>query len=417
MDVKVLARYGHHIRIVKSMKEHNHIAMLIVSNASKIRRLSITMTATYELYAHFSDLLRRINTSVEYLDIVASVNTHPPPGTTTPFFAVDSLFPTTSTGATSRLSSIKIKGLAMTRDAFSSLLKICPALTRLDIRNTALQSWPIYDQSGIDWYQHTGITDLVAPVDQVFWMNTQSKTLPSLLVHFPNLTGWQTWNTNSPIGDFTHYIRDEVAKHCPSLKRLFLETDAPTSIDLLTEVFHNVTAVCILAEHLSAETVMAILSHHDTLVTLTTFTPVDGFFESEAIPEVGKINTRKWIVLSPPQHCARLRTLSLHSFEVEMKDIEKVNWVCYDLESLHIRIRGLDTKEKIDRAIQLWKDGRDAIRAKQIKDDQEEPCASPQQESIIPASDGSIEACVARHLLKFKKLREVWLGWKVRTVV
>ncbi|KAF9364681.1 hypothetical protein BGX34_000782 [Mortierella sp. NVP85] len=396
MDTKVLAGYGHHIRIVKNMKEHNHIAALIVSNASKISRLSITMAATHELYAHLSDLLRRINTSVRHLDMAVA---RLPSGKTAPFFAVDSLFPTTNTGATSRLSCIKLQRLTMTRDAFSSLLKICPALTYLHIQNTTFQSWPIYDQSGTHWYQHPGITDLEASIDQVFKMNTQSKNPSSLLVHFPNLRRWHTWSTNGPVDSLMHHIRDEVAEHCPSLKRLYLQTDAPTAVNMLTEVSHNLTAVCILAQSFSVEVVMAIFRHHDTLDYVTTFASTGDFFDSETIPEVKKMDTDGWIVLFLPRHCAQLKTLHLPLFEMQMKDIEKTNWICHDLGSLRIRIQGLDTKEKVDRSLQLWRDERVAIRAK--------------RESIIPASDNSIEARVARHLLKFKKLRDVWLGWKV----
>ncbi|KAF9993506.1 hypothetical protein BGZ65_010942, partial [Modicella reniformis] len=36
--------------------------------------------------------------------------------------------------------------------------------------------------------------------------------------------------------------------------------------------------------------------------------------------------------------------------------------------------------------------------------------------TVIPQSDNSIAALLARHLLKFNKLREVWLGWKIQEV-
>jgi hypothetical protein len=102
---------------------------------------------------------------------------------------------------------------------------------------------------------------------------------------------------------------------------------------------------------------------------------------------------------------------------MDMDDIEKTKWGCHNLEELHIRIQGLDTKEKINRAVQLWKEGRIVIRKNQVDGDQGESAITRfQLDGIIPPSDESIEARVARHLLKFKKLKEVWLGWIIRRV-
>jgi hypothetical protein len=248
-------------------------------------------------------------------------------------------------------------------------------------------------------------------------MNPQFESPSSLLAYFPNLERWATQKANRPAGDLKHHMRDEVAKHCPSLKRLLIGADAPTIVDMLTEVFNNLISICMRDQDLSAETIAAILRHRDTLNTVATVTVVDGLFDSEAIPEVKKFDISGWTVLSIPQHCTRLRRMRILFLEMEMDDIEKTEWRCYDLEQLYIRIRGLDTKEKIDRAIQLWKEGRIAIREKQFMDVQmESSSTNPQLESIILTGDTSIEARVAKHLLQFKKLREVWLGWKVRKV-
>jgi len=113
-----------------------------------------------------------------------------------------------------------------------------------------------------------------------------------------------------------------------------------------------------------------------------------------------------WIILSIPRLCIRLRELDLPGYEMNMSDIEKSKWVCHDLSTLCIRVQGLNTREKIDRTIQLWNDGR---RLKgEIRSNGEK-----QNIGILP-SDNSIEARFARHLLKFEKLKNVWIGWKVR---
>lgn len=82
-----------------------------------------------------------------------------------------------------------------------------------------------------------------------------------------------------------------------------------------------------------------------------------------------------------------------------------------------MRIRGLDTKEKIDRALNIWKEGRqkkdntttpgeESNRQKENEGEDEEDTTLLES----PAKDTSIEARVARHLLSFEKLQAVWLG-------
>ncbi|KAK3827988.1 MAG: hypothetical protein J3Q66DRAFT_434613 [Benniella sp.] len=408
MDTKVLARYGHHIRVATNMKDRNHIMVLIVSDASKLRQLSITMTATPEFYANFSDLLRQTNTSLERVEIVQ------PSGGTTQFLTVDSLCPAASIGATSKLSILKLQGLTMTRNSFSSLLRSCPTLTQLEIRSSAILSWPTYDKSGAQCYRHTGITFLTAPVEQVFKMDSQSENAPSLFVHLPNLKTWKTWASSESITVSAQDLRKEVGRCCSMLTALWTSTPAPTTISMLTETFDDLTAICILNKQLSAEMAMAILNHRETLIQIMTFIPYDNFYESEVIPEVerNKLDTGGWIIQSLPRHCDHLQSLKLPVFEMNMDDMEKAKWGCHGLEGLHIRIQDLNTKEKIDRAIRLWKEGRIAIKKNQSNGGLESAYSDLRLTNAISPSDNSIEARVARHLLKFKKLRDVWLGWK-----
>ncbi|KAF9364680.1 hypothetical protein BGX34_000781 [Mortierella sp. NVP85] len=412
MNTKVLARHGHHIRIVKNMTEHDHIWLLTIANANKLKELAVRMMPSQEFYALFSDLLRRVNTSLKHIDIFQ------PYMDAVPYFAVDSLFPTTSTGRSSKLSDITIGGLVMTRDALSSLLEHCPLLNKLDIRDTTLLCWPTYDSSTAHYFQHTGVKEFTAPVEQIFMMDQNYRNTPSLFVHFPNLELWVAWNSDEHVDISIKVIRDEIARHCPSLKELCLETRPSVGIGMLTQALKNLTSIYILNDHLSAEMVMAILNHQETLIEVGTFIAEDRS-ELEVVPEVEshQLDTSGWIVQSLPRRCTRLKIMDLTSLEMDMDDIEMTDWGCHDLEELSIRVKGLDTKGKIDRAIQLWKEGRITIREKQLMDVQmASSSTNPQLESIILAGDNSIEARVAKHLLKFKKLREVWLGWKVRRV-
>jgi hypothetical protein len=74
---------------------------------------------------------------------------------------------------------------------------------------------------------------------------------------------------------------------------------------------------------------------------------------------------------------------------MNMDDIEKAKWGCKHLEVLYIRIKDLDTEEKIDRAIRLWKEGRSitVIEKMRIKKEETSASSSPQSVIDIPPED------------------------------
>ncbi|KAG0220516.1 hypothetical protein BGX31_010924, partial [Mortierella sp. GBA43] len=210
---------------------------------------------------------------------------------------------------------------------------------------------------------------------------------------------WSSSTTDSleiPIEEF----RGQVAKYCPSIKYLTACTRPPMTITMLTHVFSNLTKISVNNRYLSTEVAMAILHHQETLTYVATYIHNrDDFLNSEKVPDVARSRTEAtgWVIQSILQFCTQLSSFQLPFYEMSMDDINKARWNCHNLERLYIRIQGLNTKEKINRAIQLWTDARISNVS-------------------IPKSDGSIEAHVARHLVQFKKLRAVWLGWKVRKV-
>ncbi|KAK3827978.1 MAG: hypothetical protein J3Q66DRAFT_321555 [Benniella sp.] len=398
-DTKAFTRYGHHIRVVKNISTHHHILVLLLSNTSKLKRLSIMMTASQKYYAHVSDLLRRINTTIEHIEIRQPTNDQ------VPFFPVDCLFPVSDSKATSRLSSLEIKGLTMTRSAFSSLLRNCPSLHTIEIRDSTMATLPTFDRPHPDgdYYPHQGVAELAAGFGQVFC----TKGAPSLLAHFPNLISWETWAFPAPSESSVDKLKSEVTSYCPILRELWTRDPAPMASSMIAQAFKNLKTIGVEQDKLSAELVMAILHHEDTLEIFCTFRDEDILDGLDMAP-MDESNPLEagWIIQSIPRLCTRLKELELPCYEMSMSDIEKSKWVCHNLSSLCIRVQGLNTKEKIDRTIQLWNDGR-RLR-EDIRSDGEK------QNIGIPASDNSIEARFARHLLKFEKLKKVWIGWKVR---
>ncbi|KAF9364670.1 hypothetical protein BGX34_000771 [Mortierella sp. NVP85] len=413
LDAKVLAKHGHHIRVVKNISDVDRILVLI-NSARKLRWLSFEMTATQEFYACFVDLLRQVNPCLQYLEIVQGAVEDE-----VPYLAVDSLFPVPNAGATSKLSFIRMDGLILTRQSFSLMLKNCPLLRHLHIQDTTLLYWSIHNTTAAQLHRHTRVFELTAPLEQVFRPNQSSQNGPSLLAHFPNLVSWCTWDSQitGPIDIPTKEIQEDIAKHCRSMRMVSLETRVSVGISILTQAFKGLTSIRILTNHLSAEMVMAISDHRETLEYILSFVNSDNIHDSEEIPEVESISTGGWIIQSLPRHCNRLQKLQLSSYEMDMDDIERADWGCRNLEELYIRVRGLDTKEKINRAIQLWREGVVATKKKQVNGGREESSStSLQLASAAPPEDNSIEARVARHLLKFRKLSEVWLGWRIQRV-
>ncbi|KAF9149883.1 hypothetical protein BG015_008293 [Linnemannia schmuckeri] len=119
-----------------------------------------------------------------------------------------------------------------------------------------------------------------------------------------------------------------------------------------------------------------------------------------------------------PKGCLQLEILDLKIPEMSIDEVEMGNWACKGLETLSIKIKGLDTKEKICKAIDLRRAG--CKKQRQEKENEEmEEVEEETKKARIPAAvmrldgmDLSIEARVARHLLKFVELETVWLGYK-----
>ncbi|KAF9081213.1 hypothetical protein BGX27_005022, partial [Mortierella sp. AM989] len=111
-----------------------------------------------------------------------------------------------------------------------------------------------------------------------------------------------------------------------------------------------------------------------------------------------------------PRCCPKLKVFEFERHIMDMDRVEESDWICDGIEEIRTRIRGLDTKEKIDRALQLWVDGRKVKNKMNITAGDKK---SIQEEVVV---DTSIESRVAKHLLKFDNLSSVWLGTRTRLI-
>ncbi|KAI7816463.1 hypothetical protein BC939DRAFT_508297 [Gamsiella multidivaricata] len=355
-----LRKYGQYIRIVKNLTEESDLSIILWSQASQPEHLTVVVQDTARFYRSFYDILRLTNSTLRTLNI--SCSSFP---SSNMFFSVDALFPTGGAKVTSKLSSLTIHGLQITRNGFSALLRLCPLLTMLDMSNTVIRNNNTFNP-----FQHHKLHELTASLEQVFQPDPSSPNAPSLLVHFPALKDWEIPQSRLP---------------------------TTTSIDAIApdgDLHRSQTS--------SFDVIMAMTFHKDKLEVAGSYYPLN-LFESDEVPQLEvQFQEHSWAILALPQNCALLTTLLSPLHHIDIDAIEKVRWTCMDLKLLYIRISGLDTEEKIDRTVQLWLDGRELL----------EKMGSGEGGSFI-AEDTSIEARVARHLLQFKKLHRLWLRHQI----
>ncbi|KAK3828117.1 MAG: hypothetical protein J3Q66DRAFT_321850 [Benniella sp.] len=286
-----------------------------------------------------------------------------------------------------------------------------------------MEDMTIYDESCSEPYQHTGLTELIAPIEQVFRPDIDYSANTLILAHFPRLESFYTWSSKALLAISLEQMKGQFERNCPLLRHIGI--DAPTNVTtaLLTQVFESLTAITISAEDISVNVIMAITSHLKTLESIST----SGFNEGYDLDEVpqlsGDPSESVHDIQLIPQTCSRLTKLEFPTRMMEMSDIEETDWSCTQLEELYIRIRDLETKDKIDRAIQLWIElGKAGMKNAEEKehpvtgtDLYRESCL---QEGVAnpPHNGDSIEERVAQHLIRFERLRKVWLGHKVKCI-
>ncbi|KAK3828036.1 MAG: hypothetical protein J3Q66DRAFT_394348 [Benniella sp.] len=398
----VISKHGQRIRVIKNLSKGGLVDKLQNASVSKLKSFSVTMAATSLWLAHIYDIIQRNINTLESIDLSL-----PLPVTPDLYFTADAFSPHTHTGATSKLTHLKIRGLRMTRNAFSRLLRTCPSLQHLDISDTVLQSIVFTDV-----YQHLTLSHLSAPIEQIFCVDASFTKASSLLLHFPNLATLETWQSSTTPSVSVDTIGKEIAQRCPNLNSVRAREGGLQLSNLLVYGTRNLTDIHVLHKHLSPELIMAMLTHKDTLKTVTTHLPSDDIFRSANVPSVNDhLTNSRWSVQILFSTCPPLQTFSFPSHEMHMDDVERFSWTCHDLEKLHVRFKDLNTKELINQALQMWVDG------KRTKSGMKDKDTNSKADSKHPANDSMkdvpIDVRVARHLLRFEKLKCVWLGTKI----
>ncbi|KAF9124061.1 hypothetical protein BGW39_008501 [Mortierella sp. 14UC] len=407
----IIAKHGHHIRVVKNANQFPRVHALDNSNVNKLRDLRMEIKASTIHHLNTYQIVARNNTSIQDLELFSQMppfSEHHGPfrHVSAPAFIP---FPGASQGKlSSTLETLNLIGLWLTHDELLTILESSPNLSKLRLYHTQIVESPTRS------FQHLGVSLLAWPLKSIF-PQEQSTSSP-LLSYFPNLTILHTWKGDQGYTVPTARIKRELARHCPRLTEFKLaEYTGNMAAEFLTDIANNVSRITFELDYLTPETIEAILLHQATLKKVAHFYNDDFNYDKEKVATVSHhFHVTDEMMQQIPRKCSQLQRLNLHRHEMDMDAIEKTEWACKDLRKLRIRVKDLDTKRKILKAIKFWRAG--YWRRKQRKSAGTMTAAAGKEEERL-AADQSIEARVARHLLKFEHLQWVWLGYQMWTPV
>ncbi|KAG0305975.1 hypothetical protein BGZ98_003202 [Dissophora globulifera] len=351
LNVKTVIKYGHHINTIKNLTMQSQLQLLLHPCVKNVRYLQMDCPNNGRFKAQYSDLISNNSQSLQTLRIkMSNIARHSDPSNR--MISVHAIVPDFSD---SRLTLISFSGVCLSRNAFVYLLKRCPLLTHVDLQCDVV----LYSAPTIDSFRHPGVLTLAAPIKQVFMPDSLTDIPPiglTLLMHFPNLVKWQCTNQLTALSVPFGRIKAEITMCCPKVSAIDTGmTPCPALYSLLTDVFHNLNCVTIGYEQLSMDVIVALLFHQATLqeVSTTSESPRLGI-EQDAVCRLGDSFRDQGRALQLlPRGCANLTVLKLERHEMDMDYVEEKEWACKGLQQLRVRIKGLDTKQKVDTAIRL----------------------------------------------------------------
>ncbi|KAF9134228.1 hypothetical protein BGW39_007699 [Mortierella sp. 14UC] len=397
-----VAKHGHLIRIVNNAKKPGQIAVLANAGVNNLRDIHIAQAASalqhvqaYEIVFRNSPCVKSVHLSAPFL---ATARDSLPYYVSAPALLPS---PRMAPPRPSMLNILKLSQLCLTRDSLVTILLGCPMLTELRLLHTELVGTPTQS------FEHTGVKILASALKSLF---QPPSTVPSLLSYFPRLTCLFAFNFDASLDIPPSRQKEDLLRYCPDVTQYRVTDHAGAIVsEFLLNVVNKPTEFMFSYRYISMDVITGMLLHQLTLETVELLHDQGFDYEEEAIPPIlDQFRQFGRSMQLIPRGCSQLRTLNLHSHEMDMDDVEMDKWTCKELKTLRIRVKGLDTKEKILKTIALWRKGC-------WRRWQEQAGTSIGEEGKLDEIDMSIEARVARHLLKFDKLWEVWLGYQTWT--
>lgn len=400
-----ILRNCHWIHVATNAKELSHVSWLAIYKIVQLQELSIHISSSsLQQRAYCFDVISRNSSALKTLTIqsdirrdfpdprLLSISSTVPASVLVPHvYAVPLLTTPSTTTLSSRMCSLTLTGLCMLREDFSTVLQGSPLLETLSLIHMILVGLPH------TLFRHARLWTLISELSTVFQPDYCNKTgtqVP-LLIHFPKLKRWCLSGVERETSINAAKIKENVNKHCEKLNTLELHFNSGGNLATICRgAFSNLTSICFRYTSISPDLVMAFLAHQETLQQL--WTDSSALYNNQhIIPANDHFQDQGSQVQLLPIYCSRLTIFWLPNHEMDINLAEKSTWSCKNLKSLRIRIKDLDTMEKIEAVIARW----DSMKSI--------------PEHIPETIDMSIEARVARFLFKFKRLNSVWLGGSI----
>ncbi|KAF9134231.1 hypothetical protein BGW39_007702 [Mortierella sp. 14UC] len=398
-----IAKHGHYIKVVRNAKTADQVASLDNAGVNNLREVRIETGISDTLHAQAYEIVARSNNSLEYIYLFANSPSSRYSKSLLQSINVSALIPSSSGTVGTRsspLKTLRLKRLYLTHDDLVDILQVCPRLYELRLADTDIIGTPTQS------FQHAYLKVLGSSLKSLFKVPAKGH---SLLSYFPNLATLSAFHySRSSLEPPATTIKETISLYCPQLTGYYLEDHTGVIVSsFLTKIASNVAHVCFLYHHLSQEMLTSILLHRTTLTALKHFNQQTNFDleRDEVVVVTDHFKESSEHLQHIPRCCPALREFDLPGHEMNMDEVESGEWVCKNLKTLRVRIRDLDTREKILKVIALWRKG--CWRRWQKQAGVPEETVDEQEET-----DMSIEARVARHLLKFDKLWKVWLGYQ-----
>ncbi|KAG0277223.1 hypothetical protein BGZ95_006295 [Linnemannia exigua] len=381
----IVAKHGRNIRVVKNAITLEEVSALNHVNVNSLRHLEIGVSTTPTQQENAYQVITRNNTNLQALILLRIVNY-----------------------SYSILPQHSIESLTLSYSGLESILQICINLAKLRLPHVTLTGSPNRP------FQHMGITLFSFGLKIIFH---EGLTRPSMLSHFPNLTTLDTWHNISEVIVSSSRINAEILRYCPLLTQYKLKYFASSITPVfLANAATNVMRITFEKDEMVSETISAIILHRATLTKVALFCSYGYDYEMDKVNPVSlQIAASNKMLQLIPRSCTHLKRLNPYPYEMDMDVVEAAEWVCKDLRKLRIRVKGLDTKERILKTIAFWRAG--CWRRWQKNATGVNAAVAVDGEEKRLEEDHSIEARVARHLLKFEQLWWVWLGYKTWTPI
>ncbi|KAG0308619.1 hypothetical protein BGZ97_013317 [Linnemannia gamsii] len=193
-----------------------------------------------------------------------------------------------------------------------------------------------HSKPGIALYTGSKLRHLSASFSQVFLHDEADAAAPCLLIHFPLLESWHLNSLTQPTNRRIDLGHLNFSSGCPLLKTLsFQSEEAEVMSTMLLGSFDRLTSCTLPAKSLIMSTTLGLISHLDSLVTIT----ITG--------EINEAAQMQWVLLIF-KLCRNLQVLSFESLVCDIESVENCWWGCPDLRELRVRFKGLDTPPDIE---------------------------------------------------------------------